>query len=154
MAASRGLGAPAEREDTKEVPSRYRVHLLPDAKPTERGVVYRRGERRYLLAWNRVKRALAAQVGEPEGICTIVFDLVVGIDGTECVACRFDADLGEDARSRARAIELGIGSGACTSPLRALAEDGHTGRWYPDLETFEEACLESIRFDPGAESSR
>jgi hypothetical protein len=50
---------------------------------TERGVVYRRGDQRYLLAWSRVHRGLAAEVGEPQGVRTIVFDLAIEVEGPE-----------------------------------------------------------------------
>ena len=129
-------------------PSRYRAHLLADAKPTERGLLYRRGEQRFVLEWTRVKRALAAEVGEPEGVRTIVFDLVVAIEGDECVACRFDADPGEVAHALARAVELGVGVGRCDPSLRAVATDGFATRSHPDLEAFEAAALEAIRFKP------
>ena len=54
---------PPTRPADAQVPSRYRVHLLPRAKPTDRGVLYLKGEEQFLLAWARVKRAFAAQVG-------------------------------------------------------------------------------------------
>lgn len=128
------------------VPSRYRVHLLPDAKPTERGVVYRRGPDRFLLEWKRVGQAFAAEIGEPEGVRTIVFDLVIENDGSECVACRLDAEPGEEATALARAVELGVGRERCAHSLRALAAEGVPTRGYPDLDTFAEATLEAIRY--------
>jgi hypothetical protein len=130
----------------QEVPSRYRAHLLPQAKVTERGVVYRRGDQRYLLAWSRVHRGLAAEVGEPQGVRTIVFDLAIEVEGPECVVCRFDADPGEDSMATARAIQLGIGPDRCSASLKNLAAEGIPTRSYTDLETFEQAALESIRF--------
>lgn len=130
----------------KEVPSRYRVHLLCDAKPTERGVVYRRAGQRFLLAWSRVQRVLAAEVGEPEGVRTVVFDLLVVLRGPEAVACRLDAEPGDAAAALARALELGVGRERCSPSLRAVAADGVATRWYPDLESFAEANLESVRF--------
>ena len=129
-----------------EVPSRYRVHRLADPRPTERGVLYRRGERRYLLAWERVKRALAAEVGEPEGLRRVVFDLAVQVEGSECVACRLEVDPGDAARIWARAIELGVGRSGCCPSLRATAAEGWPSRSHCDLETFDEAALEAIRF--------
>jgi hypothetical protein len=129
-----------------EVPSRYRVHRLADPKPTERGVLYRRGERRFLLEWERVKRALAAEVGEVEGERRVAFDLAVELDGPECVVCRLDARPGGAARALARAIRVGLGAARCDLSLRATAEDGWPTRSYCDIETFEEAALESIRF--------
>jgi hypothetical protein len=131
-----------------EVPSRYRVHLLSDPKPTDRGILYRRGEQRFLLAWERVKRALAAEVGESEGARAIVFDLAVEVAGPECVVCRVDAAPGDAAQTLARAIQLGLGPGRCDESLRATVSDGWPSRSHPDLETFEDAALESIRFRP------
>jgi hypothetical protein len=130
-----------------EVPSRYRVHLLPDPKATERGILYRRGEQRFLLAWGRVKRALAAEVGERGGARAIVFDLAVEVAGAECVVCRVDAAPSE-AQILARAIQLGLGPGRCDESLRATVAEGWPSRCHPDLETFEEAALEAIRFRP------
>jgi hypothetical protein len=127
-------------------PSRYRVHLLPDARITPRGVEYRRGDERFVLEWERVQRALSAEIGEPEGVRTIVFDLVIESEGEECVSCRFDADPGERAIEVARAIAEGVGTDRCSPSLRAVAHDGLPTRRYPDLETFEEAALEAIRF--------
>jgi hypothetical protein len=140
-------GARAAAPDEK-LPSRYRAHLLADVKPTERGLLYRRGEQHFVLEWARVRRALCAEVGEPEGVRTIVFDLVVGIEGEECVACRFDADPGEDTHALARAVEIGVGPGRCDPSLRAAAVDGFATRSHPDLEAFEDAALEAIRFKP------
>lgn len=142
----RTLSASDLEQVQSEVPSRYRAHLLPQAKVTERGVVYRRGEERFLLAWSRVRRALAAEVGEPQGVRTVVFDLAIEVEGPECVSCRFDADPGDDSMATARAIELGIGAERCSPSLKNLAEEGIPTRSYPDLETFEEAALETIRF--------
>lgn len=133
-------------ESYAEVPSRYRVHLLSDVKPTERGVVYRRGDEHFLLAWDAVKRVMVAEVGEHEGVATIVFDLAVQIEGPECVVCRFDAELGEEAQTMARAVELGVGRDRCGVWVREAAIDGWPSRNFPDLESFEEAALESIRF--------
>lgn len=128
------------------VPSRYRVHRLAGAKPTDRGILYRRGERRFLLAWDRVVRALAAEVGVDVDARRVVFDLAVQTQGVECVACRVDAPPGEPARVLARAIQLGVGRSRCDASLHATAGDGWPTRSHWDLETFEEAALESIRF--------
>ncbi|HME73473.1 MAG TPA: hypothetical protein VKM54_26965 [Myxococcota bacterium] len=141
------FGGPVEGpRDQVHVPSRYRVHLLPDAKPTERGIVYRRGEDRFLLAWSRVEHALGAEVGEPEGVRTIVFDLALEVSGAECVVCRLDAEPGDEAIAVARAIQLGIGRERCSASLRALGAEGLPTRCYADLETLSEANLETLRF--------
>jgi hypothetical protein len=127
-----------------EVPSRHRVHLLPRAKATERGVLYLRGEEQFLLAWDRVKWAFAARVGDP-GDAIVVFDLAVEVSGPECVVCRLEVAPAE-AQRLARAVELGVAADACAPGLRALAHEGSAQLRFPDLESFGEASLESIRF--------
>jgi hypothetical protein len=140
------LNSPAEDPAASEVPSRYRVHLLPGAKPTERGVLYRRGSKRFLMAWGRVAYAFAAEVGEPEGVRTIAFDLAVEVTGPVCVVCRMEAEPGENAMRVARAIQLGVGPEICNSCIKSLAADGVPSLSFPDTETFGEAVLESVRF--------
>jgi hypothetical protein len=145
------LKSPVEDPAASEVPSRYRVHLLPGAKPTERGVLYRRGSERFLLAWGRVESAFAAEVGEPEGTRTIAFDLAVEVRGPVCVVCRMEAPPGEDAMRTARAIQLGVGAEFCNPCIKSLAADGVPSLSFPDTETFGEAVLEAIRFGGSAE---
>ena len=142
------MGSELGRDHDKtlgEVPSRYRVHLLTRAKPTDRGVLYLRGDAPYLLAWPRVRRVFAAEVGEAEG-ATVVFDLAVEVTGPECVSFRLAADRGEDARRVANAIRLGVGGDASSRELEEAAELGAPRRRYPDAETLGEAALEAIRF--------
>jgi hypothetical protein len=145
--------SPPEDPAASEVPSRYRVHLLPGAKPTERGVLYRRGSARFLLAWGRVAYAFAAEVGEPEGVRAIAFDLAVEVSGPICVACRMEAEPGEDAMRVARAIQLGVGPELCNPCIKSLAADGAPSLSFPDTETFGEAVLESVRFVGSAEQA-
>jgi hypothetical protein len=122
----------------EQVPSRYRVHLLPRAKPTERGVLYRGGEAQFLLEWGRVRRVLAGWVGAAEAR-TAVFDLVLEASGPECVVARIELAPGEDAERVARAVAIGLSHGQG-------AAAGGPPLAYPDLETFEAAALEAVRF--------
>jgi hypothetical protein len=128
------------------------VHLLPEAKPTERGVLYRRGPQHFLLEWERVRRALAAQVGGcggpdgPPGHPSILIDLVTTAEGSECVVCRLLASSGPDATRLARAVLLALGPDRCSGAVHSLAAEGATGLRYPDSETFEAAALEALRF--------
>jgi hypothetical protein len=127
-----------------EVRARYGVRLLAGAQATERGLVHHEGaEQRCLqcLEWGEVKRVLAAEVGEPQGVRTIVFDLVVDRRAGSFAVCRFDAEPGEDAVAVARAIEAALPGERLGASLKSLAADGVTCRWYPDLESLEEASL-------------
>ncbi|MCC6642828.1 MAG: hypothetical protein IT386_16830 [Deltaproteobacteria bacterium] len=109
--------------------------VLPEARADGPGILYRREEGLFLLPWRCIAAAHAAEVGEPEGVLTVVFDLAVAsVPGGRC---RLDADPGEAARGLGQSIERGIGRGRCTASLRAVALEGYATRSYPDLESFE-----------------
>ncbi len=126
-------------------PSGYRAVVLPEAEVTKLGIRYQRGAEGHLLSWTRVARAFAAEIGEPEGVRTVVFDLALGLLDADCVACRFDAEPGEDAVRVAQAIEVGAGRERCSPSLLSLAAEGLPSGRYVDLESFEETILHSLR---------
>ena len=127
-----------------DVGPRYRVEVLSWVEVGEHGVGYFAGSRRTTLQWASVLFALSAQVGEPEGVCTVVFDLVVERKGDECQVCRFDADPGPDAQRLAERILAGLGRARCSRSLIELASDGHPSRFVPDLDTVAESALEEL----------
>jgi hypothetical protein len=122
----------------------YRVELLTDARPTPAGIAYRCGRRSLVLEWSRVERVIAAEVGEPQGVRTIVFDLVLEADDADWVVCRFDADPSEDAMEIASAIAGALPADRLGGSIKSMATDGVASHWYPDLESFEEANLRAI----------
>jgi hypothetical protein len=124
--------------------TRYRVEVLPWAEVGPGGIAFSEGPEQRTLPWSRILHALAAYVGEPEGVCTIVFDLVVERKETECLVCRFDADPGEPARSVARALLDGLGRERCSRSLANLAAEGVPTRTYSDLDSLAEASLEEL----------
>lgn len=127
-----------------EVRARYRVRLLASAQATERGVWHCEGAAQRLLGWGEVDWALAAEVGEPQGVRTIVFDLVVGRSAGSFAVCRFDAEPAEDAVAAARVIAGALPAERLAASIKSLAADGLTCSWYPDLESLEEAALASL----------
>lgn len=133
-------------ESGVEIPSRYRVHRLPDPKVTERGIVYRRGDDRLLLEWARVKHVLAAHLGDRAGVSRVVFDLAIETRGSECVVCRVDAAPGDEALALARSMVLGVGRDRCSDAVHDTATEGRPARAYADLDAFDEANLEILRF--------
>lgn len=137
-------GPASTRPSPTDVASRYRVHVLCDARPSDAGIAYRRGDASSLLGWNCVERVFAAEVGEPQGVRTIVFDLLVEMGDRGCVAYRFDADPTEGAMEVARAIVASVPPDRTDASIKSVATDGVPSRWYPDLEAFAEANLESI----------
>jgi len=133
------------RSSRADAAPRYRVRILSEARPTAAGIAYRQGDESLLLEWSRVERALAAEGGEPQGVRTIVFDLLVEIDDRGCVACRFDADPTEDAMEVARAIATSVPGDRTGASIKSMATDGIPTRSYPDLESLTEANLETVR---------
>jgi hypothetical protein len=120
--------------------ARYRVHLLGDPEVCAAGVTHRKGDRRTLLPWSRVEHAIAAEIGEPEGVRTTVFDLVVRESGG-WLAYRLDAEPGEDAISLAQDIARSLRAGCPSTSLKSLATDGIPTRRYPDLVSFEQEAI-------------
>ena len=91
-----------------------------------------------LLPWSAVQTAIAAEVGEPEGVRTVVFDLMVERRRRASdPAPRRRARRGRHA-ARARDRAGGV-EGTQAAGIESLAADGTPARWYPDLETFAEA---------------
>ena len=126
--------------------TRYRVEVLPWAEVGPGGIACSEGPEQRTLPWSRILHALAAYVGEPEGVCTIVFDLVVERKETECLVCRFDADVGEPAQTVARALLEHLGRERCSRSLADLAKEGVPTRSYADLDALAEASLEELGF--------
>jgi hypothetical protein len=122
----------------------YRVELLAGARAVEGGILYGAGNDLRLLRWEEVCFAVAAEVGEPEGVRTIVFDLVLGCDAEGWRAARLDADPGPGAEAIARAIHAGVAPQQRGPSIKSLASDGVPSWWYSDLEAFEEAVLAAI----------
>jgi hypothetical protein len=145
MADSERVRASASRTDVAgDASARYRIELLAWVEVGESGIGYAEGRGRATLRWERIERALAAQVGEPEGVRTIVFDLVVERKHAECLVRRFDAEPGPPAQAIAQALARHLGRARCSRSLLALAAEGVPTRAYPDLETLAEDALEEL----------
>jgi hypothetical protein len=123
---------------------RYRVELLPDAQPCEQGIRFGGG----VLGWEAIQSAVVAEVGEPEGVRAVIFDLVVARvaspGGVVFEVRRLDAEPGEDAMRVAQAIARGLVSEATSPSIKGLAAEGIASQRYHDLEEFEAAALESL----------
>jgi hypothetical protein len=130
--------------DYDDAVARYRVELLAWAEVQDEGVAFREGAATKLLRWDRVLHALAAHVGEPEGVSTVVFDLVVERKEADCLVRRFDADPGEAAQTVARALVEALGRGRCSRSLIELANEGIAARSYSDLAGLAAGSLEDL----------
>jgi hypothetical protein len=129
-------------------PGRYRVRLLENPELGESGIAHGDPANPSVMEWSAVRWALAAEVGEPEGVCTIIFDLVIehlsGVEGDTYEIRRLDAEPGEDAMKWATAIERALAPGQASPSIKSLAAEGTPSRWYQNLEEFEAAALESL----------
>jgi hypothetical protein len=114
----------------------YRLQLLEDPQLSAAGIEHGPGQGRQLLPWADVVGALAAEVGEPEGVRTIVFDLLAQTHGRR-VAVRLDAEPGETATAVAQMVAAALGERARPS-IKHLAADGIATLWFSDLASFEE----------------
>jgi hypothetical protein len=123
----------------------YCAQLLRDAVPTESGIAYLLGDEEALLEWSRVRFAIVAEVGEPEGVRTIVFDLLVERTDSRLVAFRLDADPCEKALPLAVAIASFLSPERTAASLKTMASEGNPCLWFPDLGSFEVAAVEMMR---------
>ena len=125
--------------------SRYSALLVHEPVPTRAGFRHRDAAGTQVLAWSRVRRALAAEVGEPQGVCTVVFDLVLhGPDAERVEALRFDAEPGEAAVAVARELSVWLAPERLAASIKLLASEGLAEEWHPDLESFEEHALAAL----------
>jgi hypothetical protein len=126
-----------------EARSFYPARLVSRAAPTEEGISFWDGGELRHIPWSRVRRVAAAEVGEPEGVRTVVFDLLAHEGELGYAVYRFDADP-MDVLGVARAVESGIGKERAVLALRSLAADGVATASFPDLGSFEEAAAAAL----------
>src|SRR5215471_1418472 len=122
----------------------YRVQVLREVRVGPQGLVHRHAGAEHRLAWGEIWFAVAAEVGEPEGVRAIVFDLVVGRDERGWQALRLDAEPGPFAEEVARATQSSVARARCGPSIKSLAHDGVPSQWYPDIESFEEAVAAAV----------
>jgi hypothetical protein len=120
----------------------YRLQLLEEPRVSAAGIEHGPEQCRELLRWRDVLGALAAEVGEPEGVRTIVFDLLAQTRGGR-VAVRLDAEPGEPACAVAQVVAAALGDRARAS-IKSLAVDGIATLWFPDLASFEETASDEL----------
>lgn len=140
-------GVPVSSLFTSSVDLRdhYHVTLLNEAAPTAEGIEHAGDGGRAVIPWSEIEFALTAEVGEPEGVRTIVFDLVVAHEDEIYQVRRMDADPGEDAMELARILGDRLGPDRTTASIKSVATDGIASRWYPDIDSFELDALHSLK---------
>ena len=134
------LEAPSDAERR----ARYPVRVLEAPRLEPDGVAHGPADARELLRWAAVERVLVAEVGEPEGVRTVVCDLIGRADAGALRVDRLDAEPGEAAIALARSLTRGLGPRRAPAALKSLAADGLASRWFPDLRSFEEDALAAL----------
>ena len=124
-------------------PPAYRLHSLEEPRVSAAGIEHGPERGRELLRWRDVIGAVAAEVGEPEGVHTIVFDLLARASRGVRVAVRLDAEPGAAAAAVAQTIAAALGDRARPS-IKSLAIDGTTSLWFPDLASFEAIASDEL----------
>jgi len=132
-----------------EVQARYAVRLLADARPTPQGLIHRTAAGEQLVSWGRVQYALAAEIGEPQGIRTIVFDLVIAVDDQRWTVLRFDEEPGEDAEAVALVLAEAIPTERLGAAVKSLASESVIGEWFSDVPDFEENAIAMLERHDG-----
>ncbi len=125
------------RSSAQAEPSGYRVRPLDAATVTARGIGHGSGAERVHLPWDEIRCVIAAEIGEPEGVRGVVFDLLASDDAGEWIAFRLACGPGAEAMELARALQIGMGLERASASLERLAAEGLPTRCYPDLAAFE-----------------
>ena len=112
------------------------------------GVVFEFEGATHRVPWAQLVAGFASQVGEPDGVRTIVFDLACcrfAFEGDpEPALLRFSIDPSEEPRGAAQRIVDMLGKTACSASLHALAREGATTESHADLQSLDEALLASL----------
>jgi hypothetical protein len=135
------MADPRTRDESPE--PRYRARVVEGVALQPSGLHHLEAGEPALLPWDDVRLAVAAEIGEPEGVRTIVFD-VIADTGDGWLAHRLDAEPGSEAMLQARELAEWLAPEVCGPSLKSLAADGIPSRWYPDLASFEDDTLERL----------
>ena len=144
MSDLRSASSAGPRSAAKPACTGYRAQRLHGVRIDPRGLLHEVAGAERLLAWDDVWFAVAAELGEPEGVRAIVFDLVVGRDGSGWQVLRLDAEPGPLAQEIARALQTGLPRDRRGPSIKSLASDGVPSQWFADVESFEEAVAASV----------
>lgn len=134
--ASATVAGPACREWTIWVVSRPALDAA--------GVDLEWEGRRHQVDWTAVERAFAAEVGEPEGVRAVVFDLLWSDAPEGPAVLRFSVDPSEGPKSPAQQLVDSLGEARCSVSLRSLAREGQASDRFSHLDLLDEALLEVL----------
>ena len=99
---------------------------------------------RHEIAWDEIERAFAAEVGEPEGVRAIVFDLAWKSAPDGPVLLRFSFDPSDGPKRPAQLVLESLGEPRCSASLRSLAHDGRASDRFSHVDLLDEALLDLL----------
>ncbi len=99
---------------------------------------------RHQVVWPAVQRAFAAEVGEPEGVRAVVFDLLWSDAPEGPTVVRFSVDPSEGPKRPAQQLVDSLGEARCSVSLRCLAREGQASDRFSHLDLLDEALLEAL----------
>ncbi len=103
---------------------------------------------RHEIGWDAVEYAYAAEVGEPEGIRAVVFDLLwpsgPSGGGGDAVILRFSVDPCDGPKQPAQRIVETLGESRCSNSLQSLSRDGRATDCFSHLDFLDQALLQAL----------
>jgi hypothetical protein len=99
---------------------------------------------RYEVDWTEIEKALAAEVGEPEGIRAVIFDLVWPGAPPGAAILRFSVDPCDGPKRPAQLLVAALGEARCSGSLLGLAREGRPTDRFSHLDQIDDALAEAL----------
>ena len=99
---------------------------------------------RYEIDWSEIEKALAAEVGEPEGVRAVIFDLVWPAAPPGAAILRFSIDPSDGPKRPAQLLLEALGESRCSGSLLGLAREGRPTARFSHLDQMDDALAEAL----------
>lgn len=96
------------------------------------------------IPWSTLSRAFVAEVGEPEGVRAVVFDLAQAGADPGPTLWRFGIDPYDAPKLIAQWIVEALGSSRCSLSLLTLAKEGVPTQFYTHLVDWDDLVLAEL----------
>ncbi len=148
------MGKPMSRAPANGGYCEWTIGVIPAPHLAPTGIELEWQDRHCVIAWEDVAHAFAAEVGEPEGIRAVVFDLMCTAEVTGAVLLRFSVDPSDGPKGPAQRLVEVLGPKRCSHSLQAVAREGCATDRYSHLDQLDEAQLDAIACCVRADRSR
>lgn len=122
----------------------WTIWVVPQPGLDLRGISLEWDGSKYEIEWGEIGRAFAAEVGEPDGIRAVVFDLVWNDGPDGAVMLRFSVDPSDGPKHPAQLFVDSLGGWRCSASLQSLARDGRATDRFSHVDALDEALLEQL----------